>query len=288
VRAVEVAEVAGELTAHALLDVRDEEAFRRGHLSGSGHLPLAELAERRSELPPRDAKLLVVGADGAQAHDAAQALEALGYSQVVWLDAPAQHCASGLLDAAPAVPLWRPSPFLEHVRSRLPDPSRLACRVLDLAAGAGRESVWMALQGYAVDAWDHDRGALDKAAALARRHGVAISTEVRNLEIRDPRLPIEAHDVVMVFRFLHRPLFPQIARAVALGGWVVYETYLRGQERFGRPKHPRFLLDSGELPRHFPGFEVVDYQELTPESGPMLARLLARKTGPSSDPRLAP
>jgi SAM-dependent methyltransferase len=160
----------------------------------------------------------------------------------------------------------------------LPDPSRGDCRVLDLAAGAGREAVFLALRGYRVEAWDHDRGALDKARALAARHGVSLDTEVRDLERRDPQLPVAEHRVVMVFRFLHRPLFPRIAAAIAPGGCVVYETYLRGQERFGRPKHPRFLLDAGELPGHFPGFTIEYYEESTPESGPLLARLLARKT----------
>jgi hypothetical protein len=146
----------------------------------------------------------------------------------------------------------------------------------------------MAIQGCEVEAWDHDAGTLERARAMAGRHGVTIETEVRDLEVRDPRLPVASHDVVMVFRFLHRPLFPRIAAAVAPGGWIVYETYLRGQERFGRPKHPRFLLDAGELPRHFPGFDVEHYEELTPEAGPMLARLLARRPHGSSEETSAP
>jgi rhodanese-related sulfurtransferase len=276
-RAIHASAVADALSSHAVVDVRDAADFALRHLAGSGHLPLDELSTRRGELPPRDAALLVVAGDGARAEEAARRVEDLGYGRVAWLDASPAELPEGLLSDGPARPLWRPSPFLEQVAERLPDPRAARRRVLDLAAGAGRESVFMALRGYQVDAWDHDRGALDKAAAMARRHGVTIATETCDFETREPRLPVAAHDVVMVFRFLHRPLFPRIAAAVAPGGFVVYETYLRGQERFGRPRHPRFLLDSGELPRHFPGFDVERYEELTPEEGPMLARLLARR-----------
>lgn len=286
-RVLEDLSAAHGLASFALLDVREEHEFAAGHLEGSGHLPAAQLTERRGELPSRDAGILVVAGDGARAREAAHTIESLGYREVAWLDRAVTDSVPDRLVRTPARPLWRPSPFLEEVLPLLPDPRDGRRRVLDLAAGAGRESVFMALHGFEVEAWDHDRGALEKASAMARRHGVTIETQTRDLETRDPRLPVESHDVVMVFRFLHRPLFPQIARAVAPGGVVVYETYLKGQERFGRPKHPRFLLDLGELPRHFPGFVVERHDERTPDAGPMLARLLARKPGSSTE-RLAP
>ena len=271
----------------ALLDVRDAPAFASGHLPESGHIPIDQLTARRAELPPRDAAVLVVGEDGARARDAALRVEALGYSRVAWLDGSPED-VPGDLDLGPAIRLWRPSPFLERALEILPGPRAGAGRALDLAAGAGREAVFLALQGYDVEAWDHDRDVLARAAAMAARYGVAIRTQVRDLEIREPDLPVGRHDVVMVFRFLHRPLLPRVAAAVAPGGSVVYETYLRGQERFGRPKHPRFLLDPGELPGHFPGFAVDLYEEVTPPEGPFLARLVGRRPGLSSDRGGAP
>jgi tellurite methyltransferase len=260
----------------AVLDVRDEAEFGAGHLEGSGNVPETELAGRRSELPPRDTPVLVVSSDRASAHRAALRLGSLGYSQVKWLDGALADTQFGLTDRGPAVRLWRPSPFLEEVLPLLQEPSRRG-RVLDLAAGAGRESVFLALHGYEVEAWDHDKHVLENARAMAERHGVRIITRAQDLEIRQPQLPVEDRDVVLVFRFLHRPLFHRIAGAVAPGGCVVYETYLKGQERFGKPKHPRFLLDPGELPRHFPGFVIERYEESTPPAGPLLARMLARR-----------
>ena len=260
-----------------VLDVRTGAAFAAGHLSGAGNIPLDDVKARRAELPPRDAAVLVMAEDGPRARLAAETIEALGYARVLWLDASIEALPAAALDRAPAARLWRPSPFLETIVARLPDAAQGECRVLDLAAGAGREAVFLAQRGYRVEAWDHDRGALENAQALALRHDATIETQVRDLERRDPCLPVGEHRVVMVFRFLHRPLFPRIVAAVAAGGCVVYETYLKGQERFGRPKHPRFLLDPGELPGHFPEFAIEHYEESMPENGPFLARLLARK-----------
>ena len=262
------------IVARATLDVRDEPTFRAGHLPGSGQLPLADLESRRSELPPRTTPLLVVAEDAAGARDAAERLEAMGYADVAYLDAPLSALEGGRDDSGPPALLWRPSPFLESVLPRLP-----RGRALDLAAGAGREAVYLALHGFEVEAWDNDTGALDRAGALAARHGVTLTTVLRNLERRDPDLPVARHDLVTVFRFLHRPLLPQVARAVAPGGYLVYETFRRGQERYGRPLHPRFLLDPGELRDAFPGLVVEHYEEVDPPGGPVMARLLARRAG---------
>lgn len=260
----------------AVLDVRDTSAFAAGHVRGSGHLPAAELTQRRAELPARAAPLLVVADAADQALAGAEALVELGYSRVAALDAPLSAWPGGARDRAPARRLWRPSPFLEQVLPRLPRPGP-GVRVLDLAAGAGREAVFMAIHGYHVDAWDHDGDVLERARALAERNGVTLATAVRNLERRDPELPVSEHRVVMVFRFLHRPLLKHIEDAVAPGGWLVYETFRRGQERFGRPKSPRYLFDPDELRGAFPGLVVEHYEESDPPDGPVLARLLARR-----------
>jgi tellurite methyltransferase len=257
----------------AVVDVRDAADFAQGHWADSGHVPYPELRARRSELPERTRPVLVVAEDGPAALAGAQLLAELGYS-AAWLDAPLASLPDGLLDRTRAARLWRPAPFLERVLPELP-----RGRALDLAAGAGREAVWLALHGFDVEAWDHDADVLERAAALAAREGVSISTVMRNLERRDPELPDGVAQLVVVFRFLHRPILPWIERALAPGGHLVYETYRRGQARFGRPKHPRFLLDDGELARSFPGLEVLHYEETNPPEGPITARLWARRPG---------
>ena len=100
---------------------------------------------------------------------------------------------------------------------------------------------------------------------------------VADLEQPDLALPVAHYQLVVVFRFLHRPLFPAIERALAPGGWLVYETYRIGQERYGRPRSRKFLLEPGELAAAFPGLAVVRYEEPEPAGGPVAARLLARR-----------
>jgi len=261
-----------------ILDVRDEAAFAAGHLAGAGNLPRAEFRLRRTELPPRETQLLVVAASPAEAHTAADELAALGYARVDWLDTPLSELAGGLADRGPGVRLWRPAPFLVDMLPRIlgarPGP------VLDLAAGAGREAVFLSLNGFTVEAVDDDPVILASAETLARRNGVTITTRMIDLERKSVELPEGRYALVTVFRFLHRPLLPAIERAIAPGGWLVYETFRRGQRRFGKPTHPRFLLDDGELKSAFPGLSVVHYEEPSPEAGPITARLLARKPNP--------
>jgi tellurite methyltransferase len=258
-----------------ILDVRDELAFAAGHLAGAGNLPRAEFRLRRTELPPREAPLLVVAVGPAEARAAGDDLTALGYTRVDWLDAPLSQLPGGLAERGPAVRLWRPAPFLVEMLPRIldirPGPA------LDLAAGAGREAVFLSLNGFAVEALDDDPAILGSAEALARRNGVVIATRTCDLERKGLELPEGRYRLVTVFRFLHRPLLPAIERAIAPGGWLVYETFRRGQRRFGKPTHPRFLLDDGELKSAFPGLSVVHYEEPNPEEGPITARLLARK-----------
>lgn len=255
-----------------VLDAREPADFARGHLAGAGRIAHGEFRGRRAELPPRTAHVLVVHDDPSEARRAATTLALLGYRHVRWLDAPLAALPGGHADAGPPARLWRPSPFLESVTPALP-----RGRALDLAAGSGRDAVWLGLHGWRSEAWDHDPVALERARALARTEGVPLATRVVELEGDPPEDGHGTWDVVVVVRFLHRPLLPWIERALAPGGALVYETFRTGQERYGRPKSARFLLEPGELRTAFPGLEVERYEEDEPEGGPVLARLLARR-----------
>ena len=258
----------GELV---VIDVRDEEAFQAGHLEGSGNVPLSRFKERRAELPPREVAVLVTGENAGQAREAALALRRHGFVRVHWLDAPVVSIGSAT-DRGPAARLWHPAPFLEEVLPALP-----RGRAADLAAGSGREAVFLAMNGYEVEAWDAAPEALSRAESLAARHGARLTTMACDLEQPSPPLPTGRYALVVCFRFLYRPLFPAIERALARGGHLVYETYRAGQERFGKPRRPAFLLERGELQRAFTSLQVLRYEELEPEGGPVTARLWARK-----------
>ena len=255
-----------------VLDARGGDAFGAGHLPGAGRMASAEFGARRAELPPRHARVLVVHDEPALAREAAEALAALEYREVGWLDAPLASLPRGLSSREAAARLWRPSPFLERMLSRLAHG-----RALDLASGTGRESVFLALAGWQVDTWDHDPEALARAEALAARHGATLATRVVELAELPLPEPGAGWDTIVVCRFLHRPLFAWIESALASGGTLVYETFRRGQEAYGRPRQDRYLLEPGELLRAFPSLVVETYEEHDPPGGPVVARLLARR-----------
>lgn len=265
-------EVPELLPSHVVLDARAPDAFARGHLAGAGRMGLHEFAALRAELPPRTARVLTVHDEPEEAQRAASALAALGYPLVRWLAAPLAALADGHADLAPSAVLWRPSPWLEQVLGALPPG-----RSLDLASGSGRESVFLARLGWEAHAWDHAPDALERAERLAARHGVGLHTRVVELERGVLPEPAGGFDVVMVFRYLHRPLWPWLASMVAPGGVVVYETFLEAQARHGRPSKPRYLLRPGELREAFPGFTIERSEEGDPERPPVMARLLARR-----------
>jgi SAM-dependent methyltransferase len=118
-----------------------------------------------------------------------------------------------------------------------------AGEMLDLACGSGRHARLLASLGHAVIAVDRD------ADALAAAAGEGIATLQVDLETPGAAWPFAPGRFagVVVTNYLHRPLFGQIAAALAPNGVLIYETFARGNEVFGKPSNPDFLLSPGEL-----------------------------------------
>jgi SAM-dependent methyltransferase len=114
--------------------------------------------------------------------------------------------------------------------------------VLDLACGRGRHARLLAQQGFTVLAVDRDREALESLAHITR-----VSTRLADLEGGARPLDGQKFDAVVVTNYLHRPLFPDMLDSLVPGGLLVYETFASGNERFGKPSNPDFLLRPGEL-----------------------------------------
>jgi SAM-dependent methyltransferase len=136
-----------------------------------------------------------------------------------------------------------------------------AGEVLDLACGAGRHSRVLAAQGHLVLAVDRS----DDMLALAT--GKGIRTMCLDLETGDPAQswPFEANRFVgiVVTNYLYRPLWPSMIGSLAENGVLIYETFARGNEQFGKPSNPDFLLARGELlevAREY-GLHVVAYED---------------------------
>ncbi|GAB5470070.1 MAG: class I SAM-dependent methyltransferase [Rhodospirillales bacterium] len=116
-------------------------------------------------------------------------------------------------------------------------------RVLDLACGSGRHVRLLLRQGYRVTALDRDLAGL---ADLGTRDDLE-RIEVDLEEGRPFPLAGRRFEGVVVTNYLFRPLLATLVAAVAPGGALLYETFALGNEAFGRPSNPDFLLRPGEL-----------------------------------------
>jgi len=135
---------------------------------------------------------------------------------------------------------------------------RVGGLVLDVACGAGRHARYLAGLGYRVEAVDRDTGALQELA-----HVAGVTT--RNADLEHGQWPYSGHqfDAIVVTNYLHRPLLPSLRAALADGGVLIYETFAAGNERYGRPGNPDFLLKPGELLEFARGrLRVVAYEDL--------------------------
>ena len=155
-----------------------------------------------------------------------------------------------------------PSAWVERFAHLVP----AGARVLDLACGLGRHARFFAARGCQVDAVDRDPNCGQALAGVLRVRFLAADLEERRWPY-DGRL----FDAIVVTNYLHRPLFPRLLSALARGGVLLYETFAAGNERYGKPSNPEFLL--------------LD-RELLERCAPLL-HVLAFEDGACSTPRLA-
>ena len=112
--------------------------------------------------------------------------------------------------------------------------------MLDLAAGRGRHALFFAERGHKVMAVDRD---ISRLPAHPN-----IEPSPADLEDGSPGpCPAARFGAVVVTNYLHRPLMPALLDALAPGGVLLYQTFMEGNERFGKPSRPEFLLKDGEL-----------------------------------------
>ena len=149
-----------------------------------------------------------------------------------------------------------PSPWIVQWAGLVP----AGATVLDVAAGSGRHSRFFSARGHKVTAVDRDVSALTPQPDI----------EVVQADLEDGSpwpLPGRRFGAVVVTNYLHRPLFPALLDALGPGGVLLYETFMEGNERFGRPTNAEYLLRPGELldvaARH--ALRVVAYEDLVVE-----------------------
>jgi SAM-dependent methyltransferase len=174
------------------------------------------------------------------------------------------------IDASPWVQRW----------SHLVAPG---ARVLDVACGSGRHLRWFAQRGCTVVGVDRDAAAL----AAAREADAALrGAELIEADIENGPWPLAQRrfDAVVVTNYLWRALLPAIVDAVDAGGVLIYETFALGNERYGKPANPAFLLRPGELLAAAQGLRVIAYEDgFVAQPDRCVQRVVAVREKPAND-----
>ena len=141
--------------------------------------------------------------------------------------------------------------------------------VLDVAAGRGRNALYLASLGFSIDAIDRDEPALQELADVAaQRHLTNVRIQAMNLEQEATRPALDheqynnRYDNVVVFFYLYRPLFPALIKALKPGGVLLYETFLIDNHfHYQHPRRKEFCLEHNELLRLTQGLRVLEYED---------------------------
>jgi len=151
--------------------------------------------------------------------------------------------------------------------------------VLDLAAGGGRHSILFAERGLEVVALDREPLTVPGVRFLQG-----------DLEDGSP-WPFTGtrFAAIVVTNYLHRPLFPHLAASMAEGGVLIYETFMAGNERYGRPSNPAFLLEPGELLQAFRALTPIAFEQgYVERPKPAMIQRLCARLGDTGGIRIAP
>jgi SAM-dependent methyltransferase len=122
--------------------------------------------------------------------------------------------------------------------------------VLDVACGGGRHTRLFLERGLPVVAVDREPRTLPGATFVQA-----------DLEGAPWPFAGQRFAAIVVANYLHRPLFPQLAASLEEGGVLIYETFMAGNERFGRPSNPAFLLKPGELLAAFAALTPIAFEQ---------------------------
>lgn len=258
-----------------VLDVRTPREFEElGHIAGALLLPM-ELVHSAPAVLPEDGRTVVVVCEhGSRSRRAAALLAEAGIAACNMTGGMSRWTGPRVHDPAPVA---GPSPWLLSNASLAPR----GARTLDVACGRGRHALLLAGAGYPVRAVDRDAAGIAWLGALARRLQLPLDAAAVDLEVPGADLGTEEWELVLVFNYLHRPLFPALVRSLKPGGLLLYETYTSEQARRGKPTSPDHLLEPGELKHLVAPLEVVRERE-GDYDGRAIASVAARRPAPAA------
>ncbi|MGI9260365.1 MAG: methyltransferase domain-containing protein [Gammaproteobacteria bacterium] len=168
-----------------------------------------------------------------------------------------------------------PSELLEEWLSKLP-----RGRALDVAAGAGRNSLYLAEAGFDVDAIDISGEALARLRRNAEERGLTINTI--ELDLESSSLPQQRYALIVMVRYTNGGLIPRLLALLEDGGHFLCEEHLETDADVIGPTDPAFRVSPNELSELASGLEILHYSEglvKDPDGRTAaLARLVARKS----------
>jgi 2-polyprenyl-3-methyl-5-hydroxy-6-metoxy-1,4-benzoquinol methylase len=147
---------------------------------------------------------------------------------------------------------------------------------LDVAGGVGRHALWLAERGWKVTLVDVSSVGVKLAQENFHLRSMGqLDSQILDLsQLHD--LGHERYDLILVFFYLQRSLFPALISALRPTGFLIYKTYTTESKRLGRgPSHPMYLLEHNELLHAFESLRILHYHETTKEKG--IAELVAQK-----------
>ncbi len=147
-----------------------------------------------------------------------------------------------------------PSAWVKRFAPMIP----LQGKVLDLACGSGRHTRLLTDMGAEVVAVDREISLLGDIARLT-----AVEAIQADIEMGEWPLAGRVFVGIVVTNYLHRALFPMLLSSLIPNGVLIYETFAQGNEKFGKPSNPNFLLHPGELLKEVDGkAKVLAYEDL--------------------------
>jgi tellurite methyltransferase len=145
---------------------------------------------------------------------------------------------------------------------------------LDLAGGAGRHAIWLAKRGWEVTLIDIS----DTGVEQARQNAGPLASHIHFVvdDLTQFQASQTRFDVVMVFFYLERRIFPEIVEALKPGGLLIYKTHTVAQAKLANgPKNPVHMLQPEELRKLATGTRVLHYREQVAEKATV--ELVAKK-----------
>jgi len=140
---------------------------------------------------------------------------------------------------------------------------KLSCgkQALEIACGSGRNSIYLAKNGFNIDAYDISEIALE---TLNSKNYNTINTHLIDLDEFIPK--IEHYDLIIQTNFLDRKLIPKLLQSLKKNGLLFIETYMNHPSNTKPNSTPEFLLQKDELKKFVSNnFILVEYDEFDNE-----------------------